>query len=97
MSHQMRRNVNAHCTNLNEEPIETPTRICTVERYRAPFRASYTKIRTQLDSSSTETYCISMDVFAVNSTLGPEGLFPILLVVSTVPHPARKITSANQL
>lgn len=38
-----------------------------------------------------------MTVLAVNSTVGPEGLAPILLVFGAVPSPDRSISEASQL
>lgn len=78
---------------LKEAPIENPGSIGTVERYHAPLRASFTKIRESMDKSeASDADCLRMAVYAVNSTMGPEGLVPIysiLLVFDALRIPAR--------
>lgn len=64
---------------LKEAPIETPGAIGVVERYHAPLRVAYEKIRTVKTRETTDPECQSMAIFSINSTLGPEGVFPIVL------------------
>lgn len=79
---------------LEGEPIETPGCIGTVERYHAPLRAAFVKIRAEVDGSTPHHECLRMAVFEVNSTVGPEGLCPILMVFDYIRRPARTSTSA---
>lgn len=37
--------------------------------------------------------CLQMSVYAANATMGPEGLFPMLLVFGALPRPARSFPS----
>lgn len=61
-------------------PIESPSTISHVERYHAPLRAAFKKLRDSLPSSETDNDCLQMALKAVNDTIGPEGLCPTLLV-----------------
>lgn len=49
-----------------------PGTIGLVERYHTPLRAAFTKIREELDRV-TYANCLSMAVFAYNSTTDPDG------------------------
>lgn len=98
ISDEFRSNAEAHGIKIQPAPIETPGSIGIVERYHAPLRRSFTKIRESLDrTKATDEECLKMAVFAVNSTMGPEGLIPMLLVFGAIPRPARTILSPTQL
>lgn len=68
-----------------------------VERYHALVRASYFRIRMDMDRETTDAECLRMVVFYVNYTMDPEGLCPILLVFSVIPKPARTSPSITQV
>lgn len=40
--------------------------------------------------------CLEMAVFAVNSSIGPEGVCPMLMVFGAIPNPARVGSSPTQ-
>lgn len=69
-------------------PIESPATMTHVERYHAPLRSAFTKIRESLPRSETDEECLQLAVKAVNDTIGPEGLVPTLLVFGAIPRPA---------
>ena len=98
VSKEMKENVSAQGITLEEAPIETPGAIGVVERYHAPLRSAYTKIRQTLSKGDTNDHeCLKMAVYANNSTMGPEGLCPMLLVFGALPRPARTSPSPTQL
>lgn len=68
-----------------------------VETYHAPLKAAFNKIRDDMQGEATDSECMKMSLFAVNATVGPEGLFPILLVFGVIPFPEGSIPSATQL
>ena len=80
-----------------EAPVESPSTMSHVERYHAPLKLAYSKIRTSLGNNESDMDCLQLAVKAVNDTVGPEGLCPTLLVYGTLPRPARKIPSHTQL
>lgn len=59
--------------NLLEAQRETPNSIFLVERYHAPLRVAYKKIRDELSNDSV-TDCIRIAVYSVNLITRPEGL-----------------------
>lgn len=59
----MRAKHEASGVGLKEEPIENPGSIDKIERYHAPLRAAYEKIRSDNDKQSTGSECLKMDVF----------------------------------
>ena len=71
ISREMRANLEAAGVTLHEAPVENPGTIGVVERYHAPLRAAYFKIRADLDRSNTDAECLKLEIFAVNSTMGP--------------------------
>lgn len=75
-------------------PIECPTGIPHVERYHGPLRAAYEKIR---ETEEDPELALQHAVFAVNSTCGPEGVVPSLLVFGSLPRPARRGPSVTQV
>lgn len=78
-------------------PINSPGSICVVERYQAPIIAAYNKIRDEMDSVIGDPECLKMATFAVNATVGPDGLCPMFLVFGALPTPARKIPAPSQV
>lgn len=95
-SKEMRSILSAAAVVLHEAPIGNPGTIFTVERYHAPLRASYTRIRADLDRETSDADCLQMAVFTTNTYMEPEGLCPTLLVFGIIPIPARTATSATQ-
>ena len=91
-----------NCTNsegiqLLEAPVESPSTMTHVERYHAPLRSAYLKIRSDLPRTESDADCLQMAVKSVNDTVGPEGLCPTLLVYGSIPRPARQTPADTQL
>ena len=80
-----------------EAPIESPNSMSHVERYHAPLRAAYEKIRDSLPKSETDADCLQMAIKSVNDTIGPEGLCPTLLVYGAIPRPPRRTPAETQI
>ena len=78
-----------------EAPIESRNTISHVERYHAPLRVAYEKIRDSLPKSETD--CLQMAVKSVNDTIGPEGLCPTLLVYGAILRPPRRAPADTQM
>lgn len=68
-----------------------------IEQYHAPFHAAYTKLRDDLDRSTSDVECYHMPMFAVNFTLSPEGICATLLVCGTIPRPEHSTLPLTQL
>lgn len=68
-----------------------------VERYHAPLRSAFKKIRRDMGSDDRNSDCLQMAVFFVNCTVGPEGLCPMLLVFGEIRRPARCTPSSMQI
>ena len=68
-----------------------------VERYHAPLRAAYKKIRESFPRSEANEECLQLATKAVNDTMGPEGLIPNLLVFGSLPIPAKNIPADSQI
>jgi hypothetical protein len=66
-----------------------------VERYHAPLRAAYQKIRSDFGFEPEEA--LELAVKCVNDTVGPDGLTPTLLVFGSIPRPARKVPADTQI
>lgn len=67
---------------LEEAPIDNPGFIVIVERYHAPLRSNFDKLRQSLSKGEvSETYCLKISTYATNSTICPEGLCPMMLVL----------------
>lgn len=77
--------------------VESLSSIGVDDRYHAPLRGAYNKVREEKDNDFGEHECLRMDIFAVNATVGPEGLCPILLVFGALPRPARAMTAPFQI
>lgn len=97
VSKQMKSNCQAEGITLREAPIENPGSIGVVERYHAPLRAAYEKLRSDLPRENSDEDCLQMAVYAVNNTVGPEGLCPTLLVFGAIPRPIRTKPSPSQI
>lgn len=67
-----------------QSPTESHNSLGPGERYHAPLRKIYTKIRIEYPSLSRIT-TLSLAVHALNNTAGPDGLIPTLLVFGTIP------------
>ena len=80
-----------------EAPIESPNTMSHVERYHAPLRVAYEKIRDSLPKLETYPACLQMAVKSVNDTIGPEGLCPTLLVYGAIPRPPRRAPADTQI
>ena len=78
-------------------PVESPSTMSHVERYHAPLRSAYTKIRESLPRSESDAECLQMAIKSVNDTIGPEGLCPSMLVFGSLPRPARNLPSDTQI
>lgn len=79
---------------LEEATVENPGTIGIVERYHAPLRCAYKTLRSSLDKAEASVpECLQMAVFAVNSTIGPEGLCPMMLLFGSIPRPVRTTSS----
>jgi len=77
-------------------PVEAPTTMTHVERYHAPLRAAYVRLRTSLPNERKELL-LQLAVKANNDTVGPEGLTPSLLVFGSIPKPARHTLAPTSL
>lgn len=51
-----------------------------VEIYHAPLKSAYVKIRQEIGAGESNPEFIKMTTFEMNSTIGPEGLRPMLFV-----------------
>ena len=97
ISKEMKSNAEAAGISMIEAPIENPGSIGIVERYHAPLRRAYHKIRKSLGRETSDDECLQMAVYANNTTMGSEGLCPMLLVYGAIPRPARATPSPTQL
>ena len=98
ISEEFKRNAAADGIIMEEAPIESPGSIGIVERYHAPLRSAYVKLRQTLSKGDVrDDECLRMAVYATNCTMGPEGLVPMLLVFGALPRPARTTPSPSQL
>lgn len=79
-----------------QEPIENPSFMSHVERYHAPLRAAFEKLRMDLPGENNQDI-LQMAVHSVNNTVGPKGLCPNLCVFGAIPRPARNIPAPQQL
>ena len=88
--------VSASGISLLEAPVECPNAMSHVERYHGPLRHAYLKLEASLPKSSAADL-LQTAVFCVNSTVGPEGLCPMLCVFGAMPHPARGKSAPEQI
>jgi len=79
-----------------------------IERYHAPLRAAFNKIRDSLPRSDTDQDCLQMDIKAVNDSVGPKAcaqhywymelLAPCTNSVrNSIPRPPRRTPADTQL
>lgn len=63
-----------------------------------PLRKAYFKIRQSNDRKKiSDEECLKLAVYAVNTTMGPEGITPMLLVFGAFPRPARTTPAPCQI
>lgn len=82
---------------MKEASIESPTTMSHVERYHAPLRSVYLKIRGSLRRSELDNDCLTMAVKAVKDTIGPEGLCPTILVFGAKPRMGKRMPAETQI
>lgn len=82
---------------LDEAPIETPGETVTMERYHAPLRLVEERIPAVTRRQTSDNTWLDLAVFAINRTVGFEGLSPALLIFGAVPRPARLTRTSTQL
>ena len=82
--------------NLIEAPVESPASMSVVERYHGPLRIAYQKLRRDLPKDS-KTAILQWAVHCVNSTVGPEGICPVLCVFGAMPRPLRASPAPDQI
>ena len=68
-----------------EVPTEAHNALSVGERYHAPLKRIYTKIRMQYPTLEKDV-ALSIALMGLNNTAGPEGLTPTLLVFGAVPR-----------
>lgn len=97
ISKEMGIDVEAAGIKLEEAPIATLGSIRILELYHLQLRTGFKKLQKTLekDKATDEEY-LMMVVYATNSTMGPEGLFTMLLQFGALPFPALTTTSPNQ-
>lgn len=82
----MKYNLTADGVTRQETVVENPGAIGMDERFFAPFRAAFLKLTCLLNRQTADRHCLQLAVFAVNSTIGPEGLCLTLLEFEVLPH-----------
>lgn len=97
MSSKMKANMETEVVRMIVAPIDMPRKIYGVERYHAPLRTAYTKLRAHLDCSSSDSDCLKIPVFSVNNTVRTEGLSLLLLVYGAIPRPSHSTPFLTQL
>jgi hypothetical protein len=75
----------AHEIKMRTTAVESHSTIGVGERYHAPLRRIYRKLRDENPDVQKEVL-LQCAVFAMNSTLGPDGLVPMLLVYGQLPR-----------
>lgn len=97
VSSEMLETLSAHSIELEEPPIDSPGAIHISERYHTPHRCVYQKLRSLLCKvDATDAEYLHMEVYVANGTIGPEGLFLMLLLFISLPLPARTQPSPMQ-
>lgn len=77
--------------------VESHNAIGIGERYHAPLRRIYLKIRHDTPSVDAEV-ALKLAIKAMNNTMGPEGLVPSLLLFGIVPRfPSVNTALPNQI
>ena len=67
---------------VKEVPVKTYNSVGKVEQYHVPLCHTYKIISSELESASKELI-LQMAVKAINNSVGPDGLIPILLIFGT--------------
>lgn len=96
-SKEMREALEVHGIQLNEAPIETQESIGTIERNHALLSLAYEPKQTEAGARTTDQECLGLAIFAINCTVRPEELWPVMLVFSVLPRLARTIPAPTQL
>lgn len=96
VSAEMRSNVEGTGIKVRDAPIENCGSIGVVERYHAPLHFAYERTRTQFDRTNNDENCMKLAVLAMNTTVGPEGICPALLVFGAIPIAGRKTPGPAQ-
>lgn len=83
---------------LKEAPIEILGSIKIVEDYHSPLRFPINNLISDLGTDDA-TYAdfLQMAAYSMNATMGPDGLFSMLLVFGALPRPARSHPAPTQL
>lgn len=84
-SEEIKANVEAQGIKLKIAPIESPGSIGRVKRCDAPLNSAFQRIHKDFGRSEHREHKQLLAVFAANSTVGPEGLCHILLVLGRFP------------
>lgn len=66
-------------------PVETTNSIYFVERYHTPLRRAYKTIKAEIPNASRGEV-LQYAVKSINDSVGPDGLFPTLLVYGSMPR-----------
>jgi hypothetical protein len=75
----------AHEINMRTTGVESHSSLGVGERYHAPLRRIYRKLREENPGVQKEVL-LQCTVFPMNFTLGPDGLVPMLLVYGQLPR-----------
>lgn len=78
-------------------PVESPSSLSHVERYNAPRRSAFQKLRDHFGSTHQREGVLFLAVKAGNDTVGTEGLCPTLLVFGALPRPTKSWPSPTQI
>jgi hypothetical protein len=82
---------------VTEAPVESANTMSHVECYHTPLHAAYLKVRSTCGRDTSSSDVLQLEVEAVNDTVGPEGLYPTILVFGSIPRPARTTRACTQL
>lgn len=82
---------------ISEAPIETSGAISVMESYHSPLSATYEKIGKEMSRDHTDSECLKMPLFDINTTIRPAELCPMLLMFGVIPRWARNTPSVMTL
>lgn len=83
----MKANAEAVGITLEEAPIASTGTLGVVERYHAPLRSVYSKLRLSLSKGGVSDHgCLHMAVYVNNATMGPKELCSMLFVFGSLPR-----------
>ncbi|KAI1185280.1 hypothetical protein F5B17DRAFT_42530 [Nemania serpens] len=71
---------------VKEVPVEAHWSVGKIERYYGPLRRAFEILNAELGTTCSKDSILQMAVKAVNSTAGPNGLVPTLLVFGAYPR-----------